>query len=149
MVIQTDIPDKELPGIMTKKGPLFINGVGHTKIKVGSEWRCLLDLTDGTKQTIQGVTMDKITSRFPTIKLTEANSEIKASDPRNKKLQNLRVPDEVGGETDILLGTLYNSIFPVIVHTLPCGLFIAKLMVSSLGNKWTGVIGGLGSTTVL
>ena len=142
VVIQTDIPVKQIPGIRTRKGPMIINGVGQTKITVGDEWACLLDLTDGSKQTIQGVTVDKITSKFPTIKLSEATAEIKASDPKNKTLQKLRVPEEVGGEADILLGTLYNAIFPVIVHTLPCGLFIAKLKISSPGNKWTGVIGG-------
>ena len=142
VVIKDEIPDKELPGTMTKKGPLQINGVGNTKITVGDEWSCLLDLVDGTKQTIQGVTVDKITSKFPRIKLKEATAEIKASDPNNRKLQKLRVPDEVGGDADILLGTLYNAIFPVIIHTLPCGLFIAKLKVASPGNKWTGVIGG-------
>ena len=119
VVIQSDIPVKQLPGICTRKGPLTINGVGATKITVGDEYACLLDLTDGSKQTIQGVTVDKITSKFPTIKLSEATAEIKASDPKNKALQKLRVPEEVGGEADILLGTLYNAIFPVIVHTLP------------------------------
>ena len=142
VVIKDDIPVQQLPGIRTRKGPLTINGVGGTQITVGDEWACLLDLTDGSKQTIQGVTVDKITSKFPTIKLSEAIADIKASKPKYRALQELRVPEEVGGEADILLGTLYNSIFPVIIHTLPCGLFIAKLKISSPGNKWTGVIGG-------
>ena len=142
VVIKDDIPVKELPGVVTRKGPLTINGVGGTRIKVGDEWACLLDLCDGTKQTIQGVTVKQITSKFPMIKIKEATLEIKASRPRDKRLQSLRVPLEVGGETDILLGTLYNAIFPVIVHTLPCGLFIAKLKIASFGSKWTGVVGG-------
>ena len=81
VVIKDDIIIQQLPGIRTRKGPLTINGVGATKITVGDEWACLLDLRDGTKQTIQGVTVDKITSVFPTIKLSEATGEIKASKP--------------------------------------------------------------------
>ena len=142
VVIKDDIPVQQLPGIRTRKGPLTINGVGATQITVGDEWACLLDLADGSKQTIQGVTVEKITSDFPTIELSEATGEIKGSKPKDKALQRLRVPEEVGGQADILLGTLYNAIFPVTIHTLPCGLFIAKLKISSPGDKWTGIIGG-------
>ena len=49
VVIKDDIPVQQLPGICTRKGPLTINGVGATKITVGDEWACLLDLRDGTK----------------------------------------------------------------------------------------------------
>ena len=136
------VPDKELVGVMTKKGPLMINGVGDTNIKVNDEWACLLDRADGCKQVVQGVTVDRITSSFPMVSLKEAVREIKADDPRNQELQQLRVPDQVGGEADVLLGILYESCHPVHVHTLPSGLFLAKLKLASAGNKWTGVVGG-------
>ena len=48
----------------------------------------------------------------------------------------------VGGEPDILLGILYESCHPVVVHTLPSGLFIAKLKLASPGNQYNGCIGG-------
>ena len=57
-------------------------------------------------------------------------------------LQQLKVPEKAGGEADILLGILYELVHPVHVHTLPSGLFIAKLQLASHGNKWTGLIGG-------
>ena len=46
---------------MTKKGPLSTGGVGATQVSVNDEWACLLDVTNGSKQVVQGVTVDKIT----------------------------------------------------------------------------------------
>ena len=59
-----------------------------------------------------------------------------------EELQLLKVPDTIGGEADVLLGILYESLHPQHVHTLPSGLFIAKLKLASHRNLWTGVIGG-------
>ena len=141
-VFKEGIPGNELDAVRTKKGPMTIGGVGNSQIKVGDEWACLLDLVDGKRQVVQGVAVDKITSDFPMVKLGEAEEELKKSDVNNTKLQCLRIPHEAGGEADVLLGILYKSLFPVIIHTLPSGLFIAKLKIASHGNKWTGAIGG-------
>ena len=127
---------------MTKKGPLNIGGVGQSVIMAKDEWACLLDRTDGCKQVVQGVTMDHITSPFPQINVSQAVKEIKSDDPDNKELQDLKVPDMAGGEADVLLGILYQNCHPVVIHELPCGLFIAKLQLSSHNEEWTGVIGG-------
>ena len=142
VVFREGVPNEELVVVMTKKGPLTISGVGDTNVRVNDEWACLLDRADGCKQVVQGVTVDKITSRFPVVNLTEAVKEVKADDPDNEELQQLRIPDKVGGEADVLLGIMYDSCHPVRVHTLPSGLFIAKLVLASPGNQWTGVIGG-------
>ena len=142
VVLRDGVPQEELDSVMTKQGPLSINGVGDTKVKVKDEWACLLDKADGCKQVIQGVTVDHITAPFPLINLSEAVKEIKADDPENKELQDLRVPSVAGGEADILFGILYEGCHPVHVHTLPSGLFIAKLRLATPGNQWTGVIGG-------
>ena len=74
--------------------------------------------------------------------LAKTVKEVKAYAPNNKELQQLKVQEKAGGEADILLGILYELVHPVHVHTLPSGLFIAKLQLASHGNKWTGVIGG-------
>ena len=142
VVLKDGVPQNELDSVMTKQGPLSINGVGDTKVKVKDEWACLLDKADGCKQIIQGVTVDHITAPFPIIDLTEAVKEIKADDPENRELQDLRVPSTAGGEADILFGILYEGCHPVHVHTLPSGLFIAKLKLATPDNQWTGVIGG-------
>ena len=91
---------------------------------------------------VQGVTVDHITAPYPLINITEAVREVKAADPENKELQNLRVPTVAGGEADILFGILYESCHPVHVHTLPSGLFLAKLKLATPDDQWTGVIGG-------
>ena len=142
VVLKTGIPERELNSVKTKKGPLNIGGVGNSTIIAKDEWACLLERTDGSKQVIQGVTMDHITSPFPMINVSQAVKEVKADDPNNKELQEMKVPVMAGGEADVLLGILYQNCHPVIVHTLPCGLFIAKLKLASPNGEWTGVIGG-------
>ena len=92
------VPQNELVSVMTKKGPLAITGVGDTKVQVKDEWACLLDKADGCKQVVQGVTVDHITAPYPLINISEAVKEVKAADPENEELQNLRVPSVAGGE---------------------------------------------------
>ena len=67
--------------------------------------------------------------------------EVKEDAPDNTELQNLKIPQFVGGDPDILIGIHYESCHPVKVHTLPSGLFIAKLQLTSF-EGFTGVIGG-------
>ena len=142
VVFRDGVPQHELVSVMTKKGPLAITGVGDTKVKVKDEWACLLDKADGCKQVVQGVTVEHITAPYPMINISEAVKEVKAADPENEELQNLRVPTVAGGEADVLFGILYESCHPVHIHTLPSGLFLAKLKLATPDNQWTGVIGG-------
>ena len=69
-------------------------------------------------------------------------AEVKNDDPGNQELQSLKIPQFVGGEPDVLLGILYEKCHPVKVHTLPSGLFIAKLDLASHDVEFNGVIGG-------
>ena len=142
VIFKEGVPQHELTSVMTKKGPLAISGVGNTKVTVKDEWACLLDRADGSKQVVQGVAVDHITEAHPLIDISEAVDEVKADDPDNQELQQLRVPREAGGEADILFGILYENCHPVHIHTLPSGLFLAKLKLATPGNQWTGVIGG-------
>ena len=127
---------------MTRFGPFTINGFGDTPVTVRDEWACLLDRMDGSKQVLNGVSVDKITATFPRINLTAAVKEVKDDDPSNAELQSLRIPEFVGGDPDVLMGIFYESCHPIKVHTLPSGLFIGKLQLASHENKYTGVIGG-------
>ena len=104
VVFRHGVPGKELEGVMTKKGPLSIKGVGDTKVKVMDEWACLLDRADGSKQVVQGVAVEKITSAFPNVNVSKAVKEVKAAAPNNKLLQKLKIPELAGGEPDVLLG---------------------------------------------
>ena len=100
----------------------------------------MLDKADGCKQVVQGVTVDNITAPYPLINISEALEEGKASDPKNRELQNLCVPSVAGGEADILFSILYESCHRVHIHTLPFGLFLAKLKLATPDDQWTGVI---------
>ena len=76
------------------------------------------------------------------INISEAVKEVKAANPENQELQNLCVPSVAGGEADILFEILYESCHPVHIHTLPSGLFFAKLILATHDDQWTEVIGG-------
>ena len=105
--------------------------MGDTKVKVMDEWACLLDRADGSKQVVQGVAVEKITSAFPNVNVSKAVKEVKAAAPNNKLLQKLKIPELAGGEPDVLLGIFYENCQPQKIHTLLSGLFIAKLQLSS------------------
>ena len=47
-----------------------------------------------------------------------------------------------GGNCDILLGMLYKSTFPIPVHSLPNGLTIYELQITSHDPSVNAVIGG-------
>ena len=61
---------------------------------------------------------------LPRIDLSKAVADIKDDDKDNTKLQSMFVELVTGGHVDILLGQMYNSIFPIHVHSLPSGLAI-------------------------
>jgi hypothetical protein len=69
-------------------------------------------------------------SDFPLMDITEAEAEIKASQPDNEKLQSLFVLEAVGGEINILLGIKYLSHFQNLVHSLQSGLGIYEVRLS-------------------
>ena len=104
----------------------------------------LLNRRDGTKQALQGIeSLGPVTANFPKVNLTQAIKDIKNDDPDNRQLQNLTVPEVVGGEDiDILLGIHYEGLHPVPVHRLDYGLTIFKLNIASPGNLHHAVIGG-------
>ena len=105
-------------------------------------WMVKIKMMDGSCQVLEGLSVEKVTAEFPEISIKAAVNEVKTSKPKDTQLQNIKVPDKVGGNVDILLGIKYNAFFPVLVHMLPNGLGIYKLKVKSFGNKFTGVIAG-------
>ena len=66
----------------------------------------------GKREILIGIEVAQITMDFPTIDLSEAISDIKASKPGDLALQALTPPGVVGGQIDILLGIQYLSLFP-------------------------------------
>ena len=62
-------------------------------------------------------------------------------DEKRAAISNIKIPDLVGGDPDLLLGVYYANCHPEVLHTLESGLFIARLKLAST-NGYTGVIGG-------
>ena len=143
ILFKEGVPDKELgPAVIKMKGPMYVNGVGDTSVRVNSEYMCSIPLIDGTRAILEGVSVDRISSPLPYTKLGTAENAIKSSDPGNAELQSLRCNEEVGGELDILIGIYYSALFPIPVHTLPSGLVIYKVVISSHNPRYNAVIGG-------
>ena len=141
-VFQEGVPGRELRGKILKKGPFIMNGVADIKTKANNMWLCTMDMADGSKQFVAGLSVDKVTSDFPEINLETAVDELKADNPANTFLQACRVPNMAGGSTGLLLGIQYSTMHPEMVHQLPSGLAIFKSKLSSQGNKFTCLIGG-------
>ena len=62
--------------------------------------------------------------------------------PFDKKLQSMFAQLIVGGDCDILLGVMYNAIFPIAVHSLTNGLTIYELQVIPHDSEVNSIIGG-------
>ena len=120
----------------------MVKGVGDTTVKVNDEYMCSVSLFDGSRHVMEGWTVDKITAPLPKVNMMAAETEIKESLKENQELQKLCCQPTVGGDCDILLGILYTSIFPIAVHSLPNGLTIYKLQISSHDSKYNCAIGG-------
>ena len=143
VLFREGVPQHELGmSVLKTKGPYLVKGVGDTSVKVNDEYMCTVSLTDETRQVLEGWTVDRITATLPTVNVSIAEAEIKASLPDNAELQSLKCQPEVGGECDILLGILYKSIFPVAVHSLDNGLTIYRLMITPHDKNFNCAIGG-------
>ena len=143
LMIKADVPELQLPAVMTKKGPLIINAAGDTQVAVKDEWMIKVPRSDGTEQLMLGVSCDRITAPFPVYDTRDAFKEIVNKAPKEKKnmISKLRVPEKVGSEADLLIGIYYQSVYPELIHQLPSGLFISKLRLKSC-NNYNAVIGG-------
>ena len=142
MIMREGVQHELGKAVMKTKGPFHVRGVGNTSVKVNDEWQTSLPLVDGTRQAVEGWTVDEVTAPLPVIDLTRAVEEIKADKVGNMKLQNLSVQLVAGGQCGILLGLMYLAIHPVPVHSLPNGLTIFELQVASHDGKVNSVIGG-------
>ena len=111
-------------------------------MKVNDEWTTSLSLVDGSRQTMDGWTVNEVTAPMPQFDLTDAVDEIKADMIRHGKFQKMHVQLVTGGQIDILLGELYRCIFPVPIHTLENGLTIYETKVSPFDSKVNSLIGG-------
>ena len=96
----------------------------------------------GDFQAVVGLAVEKVTVDFPQVNLSGAVDAIKAAAPKNKFVQSCKVPTVAGGSVDILLGIQYSSLFPKLIHMLPCGLGIYELELEAPGGGFNACIAG-------
>ena len=133
LLANKDVPEKELPAVKTRAGPISISAAGDVTVTMEDEWMMLVTTMDGSMQAMVGLTCDKITSSFPLISTKKAYKDILngSRGDKKKEILKLKVPDFTGGVPDLLLGIYYQNCMPEVVHTLSSGLFIARLKLKS------------------
>ena len=150
LMMKSDVPEKELAAVRTRKGPLMIKGAGDTNIEVGDEWIILVPKADGTQQILIGVTSPQITAPFPVFNTKEAFQEVLKKAPHGKKkiIAKMKVPPQVGGDADLLVGIYFQNLYPELIYQLPCGLTISKTKLSPSSKGYNAVLGGPHSSFV-
>ena len=147
-VLKHGVPGKELHGVCINAGPIPMNGVGGVVVHAREEWIVRMRRKDGRVQLMKGFTMDRVCAAMPTVTTAAALEEIKNSNLESLSeedkltLSNCKVPAEVGGEVDVIIGIKYNSISPTPLHTLECGLTIYSLPLATHNPEINAVIGG-------
>ena len=147
-VLKHGVPGKELHGVCTNSGPIPMQGVGGIMVYAKEEWIVRMKRKDGRIQLMKGFTMDQVCAAMPRVNTETAVAEIKTSNLENLQpgaclqLSNCRVPTEVGGEIDLIIGNKYNNISPIPIHTLEGGLTIYSLTLETHNPEFNAVIGG-------
>ena len=131
---------------LIRKGPLPSVGVsGHESFSEYGVYRITLPLSNGKDATFSGLCLDKVTADLPRFQLKDIEDGIRQScfEQGGSALVDTlpRLPAEIGGETDILLGIQYKRYLPRDVWESPTGLTISKSCFLSADGT-TGVIGG-------
>ena len=130
----------------TEEGPMIITGVGgHKSICPHGEYTVSLPLANGGNAKLSGLCLDRVTGDFPKYKLKNIESEFHREDAEvlhsNHKGNLPKLPDEVGGEVDIMIGTLYRKYQPIEVLRLASGLSLLRSAFKNVDSS-DGVIAG-------
>ena len=109
-VMREGVPGVQWEGMVTKKGPFPMGGVGGLAAQTRDEWMVLVPLANGKTQSMRCHSMTRVTADFPKLDTTKAVAEVKRAQPNNRKLQECRVPTLIGGEIDCLMGIKYGAL---------------------------------------
>ena len=124
-------------------GPTTLGGVGGVQTQSNGIYSVKLPLVNGKDAIMTGPCLDRITDEFPLYPLKQVENDIQESFRKSgKELKNLpKLPKEVGGKVDFMVGIKYLRYFPRIVHQLLSGLTIYKSHFRNYDGS-RGVIGG-------
>ena len=128
-IVRDLIPDKEFKSTLLKPGPIDIDVAMGVKVQASGEWGMMFPLQDGSYQVIRSLAMPKLTADMLRLGLRPLVAEIKkrySSYPDITNLNNLKVPQVLGGEIYAIIGIQYANTYPELVFSLPNGLQIFK-----------------------
>ena len=144
-IVRDGIPQDEFRSCLLRKGPIRIDVATGVKVEAQGEWATALPLNDGSFQPIRSLSVTKVTSDMPTLRLEGLLDKIKEENKGNhraKMIRNLKIPSKLGGEIDAIIGIQFKSIYPEEVFTLPSGLTIYKSKFLPAKKGETACIGG-------
>ena len=144
-IMKDGIPQREFNSCMLRPGPIQIDVATGVQVEAQGEWGTVLPLTDGSYQVLRSLTVPRVTSQMPTLHLRKLLDKIKDDNSEHadfNSLQNLQVPDKLGGEIDMILGIQFASVHPEPVFSLPSGLKIYKSKFMPAKKGELACIGG-------
>ena len=69
-------------------------------------------MSDGSYQAVRGLTMKSVVGQMPRFNLERTLNEVKQSYKHNTVLQGLKIPEVLGGDIDMILGSKFLKIYP-------------------------------------
>ena len=128
-IFKDGVPQREFRSCLLKKGPIQIDVATGMQVQAQGEWALNLPLTDGSVQLVRCLTVPKVTSDMPELRLRKLLNTIKndnKDNPEAEIIQNLQIPEKLGGKIDAIIGIQFASVHPEEVFTFPTGLKIYK-----------------------
>ena len=141
-IMSDGVPQRELNSVKLQDGPINIDVATGIVVQASGEWGSALPLNDGTHQLLRGLTVPRVTSDMPTMRLGPWFEKIKANELDNDLLQNVSIPKELGGYVDMILGISFSLVHPEPIHTFPDGLTIYKSKFLPVNPGELACIGG-------
>ena len=148
LVVRKDCVDKLMRigrAVKEYDGPITLNGVGNQKsICPYGIYSIRIPLKDGTEAKMSGLCVDEVTLPFPKYPLKVVEQDIIREVGENDKdlLSKLpTLPNEVGGQVDIMIGKHYLRYFPLEIARLKSGLTLYNSMFKGADGS-TGVVSG-------
>ena len=144
-ILRDTIPQTQFRSTLLKQGPIEIDVATGIKVQATGEWGIMLPLEDGSHQAVRCLSINKVTSDMPIMKLRGLMDKIKEENkdhPDQVKFKDLQIPSILGGEIDALIGIKYANVHPELLFTLPNGLQIFKSKFKAAKRKEVLCIGG-------
>ena len=130
------------------KGPLTLYGVSGMGVESkAGVWEIDLPLRTPTEEgetdaCMSGLCLKKVTKEFPKIFLKTAGDELRDKWVSSGNQGTLpKLPEFVGGETDIIIGSQYLKFHPKVVFEMDSGLTLLESKILGSDGS-TGVMGG-------